>query len=111
MIVMNEEEYLAKQGVGSPFSGSSLDKCRFPNGLSKGQHQQMMKLVNKQDDAYYKKRAEAREEYKALVESGQIRPRTKEEDLIFKANGNPENASTQAARRLCQKKGIIWQVA
>ena len=111
MVVMNESEYLARQGVGSAFSGSSLDKCRFPHGLTKGQHDRIMKLASAQDDAYYEKRAKAREEYKLLVESGKVRPRTKEEDLIFKANGNPDNASTQAARRLCAKKGINWQVA
>lgn len=39
---MTLDEYLDRYGVGFPCAGTSLDKCRFPHGLSKRQHQKMM---------------------------------------------------------------------
>ena len=40
---MTLDEYLGRHNIGFPCAGTSLDKCRFPHGLSKRQHQKMMK--------------------------------------------------------------------
>ena len=47
---MTLDEYLGRHDVGFPCAGTSLDKCRFPHGLSKRQHQKMMK-----DNAVFQK--------------------------------------------------------
>ena len=55
------------------------------------------------------KAAIAKEEYKKLVESGKLRPKTSIERTIEKAHGNPENNATQAARRMAAKRGYDWK--
>ena len=49
------------------------------------------------------------EEYKKLVDSGKLRPKTAIERTIEKAHGNPENKATQAARRMAAKRGYDWK--
>ena len=114
--VMSEQEYLDSKGVGSAFSGSSLDKCRFPHGLTTRAHKNMMKIVDKIDDDYYNRRNQAKNEYHRLIAEGKIRDYTKEEkqinhinELINKANGDDNFESTLAARRMCEKRGIDWK--
>lgn len=111
MQVMDLDEFLALNGVGSAFADTSLDTCRFPNGISKSAHRDIMKHTEAKADEYYSKRAEIRAQYQELVDSGKIRPRTSIERTIRTAKGNPELMSVQAARRICAKRGIDWQTA
>ncbi len=111
MQVMDLDEFYAINGVGSAFADTSLDTCRFPNGISKSAHRNMMKHTETKADEYYNKRAEIRAQYQALVDNGQIRPHTNIERTIRTAKGNPELMSVQAARRMCAKRGINWQTA
>ena len=50
-----------------------------------------------------------RQEYEAAVEAGDVRPPTRIERLKATANGHPDNASVQAARRILSKQGIPWE--
>lgn len=58
---------------------------------------------------YYEKRAAARLEYQKLIRSGKIRDKTSIERTLTAAHGNPDNASTQAARRMAEKRGYDWK--
>ncbi len=52
---------------------------------------------------------EARAEYERLLAAGEIVEETAEGRLIRTANGHPDNAVTQAARRVCAKRGLDWR--
>lgn len=56
------------------------------------------------DDALIERRAELRKEYDAAVERGEVRPLTSMERVERKAAGHPDNASTQAAQRILEKR-------
>ncbi len=51
------------------------------------------------------KRETARAEYRAAVARGEVREPTRLENLRRTAQGNPDNASVQAARRILAKMG------
>ena len=91
--VMSEQEYLDSKGVGSAFSGSSLDKCRFPHGLTTRAHKNMMKVVDKIDDDYYNHREQAKSDYRRLVLEGKIRDYTKEEQRAIRVNNHSHAVS------------------
>ena len=46
------DEYLGSHGVGFPTAGTSLDKCRFPHGLSERQHRKMMPDSEAEENQY-----------------------------------------------------------
>lgn len=106
---MTLEEYLFKNGVGYCVSDYNLDKIRLPHGETMRQKQRRLKTGERVEREYQEKRQKAIAEYKQLVESGKIQDKTKEELLIERANGHPDNESVQAARRLCEKRGINWK--
>ncbi|MBD8973075.1 MAG: DUF3991 domain-containing protein [Clostridiales bacterium] len=106
---MTMDEYLGSQGVGFPTSGYVLDKVRFPNGISKRMHQQINDEFEKTEQEYADRRKEARREYQEKVDNGEIIPKTKEEINIERAQGDPNKESTQAARRLLVKRGIMTE--
>lgn len=106
---MTMDEYLGSQGVGFPTSGYVLDKVRFPNGISKRMHQQINNEFEKTEQEYADRRKEARREYQEKVDNGEIIPKTKEEINIERAKGDPNKESTQAARRLLVKRGIMTE--
>ncbi len=117
MPVMSEQEYLNSRSVGSEFSDTSLDKCRFPHGLTSRAHKSLMKTIDKMNNDYYNRRNQAKAEYHRLVNEGKLRDYTEEElkqvriiNLIKRANGDSSFESVQAARRLCEKRGISWQM-
>ena len=58
---------------------------------------------------YEKKREAAKAEYKALVDSGKVRPPTEMEKRLKIAQGRSENAAVQAARRVLTRRGIDWR--
>jgi hypothetical protein len=104
--IIDEETYLAQHGASRQDIGDAALHKNIPEGKIR------KKLIEEQatkDRALIKKREQLREEYKKKIESGEIRPPTRKESLIATANGHPDNAAVQAARRILEKRGIDWK--
>lgn len=109
MIAMDLEDFLSTRGVGFSTSGYCLDKLRSNRQLrSERGRRRFEKECEEAETEYQLMREEAKREYNALCEAGKIRPLTTIERTVRAANGHPDNASTQAARRMCEKRGIDW---
>ena len=107
---MSLEDYLASKGVRSPFSDCTLDKLRSNRELKTERGKKRFeKECEKHRIEYAEKRNAAIDEYYKLVEEGKIVPKTLIERTIERANGHPDKPSTQAARRMCEKRGIDWR--
>lgn len=108
---MTEDEFLMLRGVGDSVSGAGVDMIGGANQtrMSDKQRQKVQQKISQERDAYYERRQAARQEYKSLVESGKIRDKTSVEKMLTRAHGNPDNASTQAARRMAEKRGYDWR--
>lgn len=104
------EQFLAARGLSSPFADYSLDKCRLPHGETARQRVKRLRDTKRALDEYSARRQAAIVEYSDLVAAGIIAPKTRTEILIDRANGHPDNESTQAARRMCAKRGIEWKI-
>ena len=105
------EEFLGKKGLRDPISDYMQDKTVFPHGLSARQRKQLEKDAFEHPKKYNEKRTSAIREYYQLVESGKIIPKGRKEITIETARyGHPDNAATQAARRMCQKRGWKWEI-
>lgn len=104
MKAMTEREFLAQKGLADPASGWCLDKLRSNKELRTIQGR---KRYRKESDAaeaeYQEKRTAAKEEYRRLVEAGELRDKTIIEKTLTRAQGHPDNESVQAARRICEK--------
>ena len=109
MMTMSLNDYLAQKGVLSPFSDFMLDKLRIPHGLTARGWERLQKEAEKVRITYAEKRQQAIMEYNALLASGEIQAPSKLQRLLATANGHPDNASTQASRRLLRKRGIDWK--
>lgn len=105
-----ESEFLAARGLESPFADYTLDKCRLPHGETARQRAKRLRDTERALGEYSARRQAAIAEYNALVAAGIIAPKTRAEILIDRANGHPDNESTQAARRICAKRGIEWRI-
>ena len=105
-LVMTEEEYLSAKGY--PYAGIGEPAMHKGNYRTKS-GQRLVKAQNDKDTEYTRKREELRREYKAKLASGEIREPSAVEKLIKSANGHPDNASTQAARRALEKRSIDWK--
>lgn len=104
------EEYLGHHGVGFPTAGTSLDKCRFPHGLSERQHRKMMQDSEAEENQYAKRREKCTREYYILLQKGMIAAKSRRECSMQKAKyGHPDNPSVQAARRMCDKRNWDWK--
>ena len=66
------------------------------------------KFKNEKAQAYYKERDRLISEYKSKYGDDNI---NKEKELVMAANGNPDNESVLAARRICDKRGINYKIA
>lgn len=107
---ITEDEFLALRGVGDAMSGYTIDKARSNRTIrtQRGKERFERETLSA-NETYQRKRDAARAEYRSLVEKGVIRDKTPIERRIVAAHGNPDNESTQAARRLLEKKGIDWK--
>ena len=107
---MTEQEYLDSKGVGDSTSGWVLDKLRSNRQImtQRGKNR-FERDRDKAEEEYQKRREQAKQEYKEKVKSGELRDKTDIEIIIDRANGNPDNRSTQAARRVAEKRGIDWK--
>lgn len=107
---MDEDDYLASKGLKYASSGWVLDKLRGNRQLKTARGRaRFYKEAEKAEKEYQDRRNKAKEEYKKLVDSGKLRPKTAIEKTIEKAHGNPENKATQAARRMAAKRGYDWK--
>ena len=103
------DEYLGQKGLGSPIDDYMLDKLRLPHGQTERQHKQMLKEAERAARKHYERRIIAIKEYEQKIASGEFVEKTIIEQLIDSANGHPDNASTQAARRALTKRGVNWE--
>lgn len=106
---MTEDEYLGSKGLSSPVSDWTLDKVRIPHGETDRQKKKRIAEGKKAAEEYQRKREQAKQEYKEKVKAGELRDKTSVERMIDRANGHPDNPSTQAARRIAEKRGIDWR--
>ena len=107
---MNESDYLASKGLKDASSGWALDKLRGNRHVATARgRQRFNKEAENAEKEYQAKRNKAKAEYKKLVESGKLRPKTTVERMLEKAHGHPDNQSTQAARRMALKRGYDWK--
>lgn len=107
--VMSLDEYMGRKGVSSPVSGYMDDKMKIPHGETQRQTERREKEAAHARAEYDKRREAARAEYKALVDSGKVRPPTEMEKRLKVAQGRSENAAVQAARRVLARRGIDWR--
>lgn len=110
MTKMTLEDYLGEKGLSFIISDFMLDKLKIPHGLSLRQRKKLERDNMKYANNYAEKRQQAIDEYNLKVKNGEIIPPTSNELLIRRANGHPDNESTQAARRLCKKRKISWEI-
>lgn len=109
VVVMSEDDFLARKGVGDVLSGYMDDKTRLPHGESFRQREKRLKESEKAISTHAEARKAARTEYRALVQSGKVRPPTPTERALKTAQGRSENKAVQAARRMLTKRGIDWK--
>lgn len=109
VIVMSEQEFLGLQGVAGPVSDFNIDKWKLPHGETARKRKARIKAGIAAKEEYAKKRGQARADYKALVDSGRVRPPSRVESLLKTAKGNPDNESVLAARRMLKKRGYDWK--
>lgn len=104
------DDFLGKRGLSFATSGYVLDKIKIKgNQNTVRQRKKADKDFLKAEAEYQKKRESAIREYNNLKQAGKIREKTSIERYLDTAKGNPDNQSTQAARRLLEKKGIDWR--
>ncbi len=109
-VAMDQEEFLAKRGCSFIVSGYEIDKMRGNRQLrTERGRKRFYDECNEANRAYHEKRTAAVAEYNKLVADGILRPRTSLERSLLIAQGNPENAAVQAARRMCFKRGYDWK--
>ena len=109
-IPMDEEEFLAKRGLRDASSGWTVDKVRGNRQIRTVRGKERFnKEYQKAENEYQAKRESAKAEYSKLVAQGKVRPKTSLERAFDKAHGHPDNASTQAARRMLAKRGYDWK--
>lgn len=101
---MTLDEYLGSKGLSSPVSDFMIDKTKLPHGLTQRGKEKLRKEADKAANEYQEKRAAAIKEYKKLVKEGKIVAPTSSEQLNKIAEGHLDNASTQAAKRVLEKR-------
>ena len=109
-VKMDLDEYLGMKGLSSPISDYSLDKTRIPKGETLRQKQQRIKDTERAIEDYSQRRNDAIEEYNTKVAEGEFIPKTQFERILEKAQGHPDNSSTQAARKLLVKRGFMSEM-
>lgn len=108
-VAMTLDEFLGMRGLSAPISDYSLDKVRLPHGETQRQQTKRINDGLQVAQEYSEKRQTAINEYQELVRKGEVRDKTSIEKAIDRANGHEDNESTQAARRMLEKRGIDWR--
>ncbi len=105
--VLTFEQYAARNGAGK---WSFAEPGMHTRGhMSDAAHRRAMNRQVEESAQLSVKRETLRQEFAEKIKSGEIREPTRTEGLIQRANGHSDNASTQAARRICERRGITWQ--
>ncbi|MCM1168582.1 MAG: hypothetical protein NC048_02555 [Bacteroides sp.] len=106
--IMTEEEYLGLKG----YSAMGYAELALHKGRQKtqGAQDRVVKNYHERARAYDEERVRLRLEYREKAGRGELRAPTPAEQIIEQANGNPDSAATQAARRSAEKRGIDWRV-
>lgn len=105
VIVIDEEAYLAINGASRQQIGdAALHKNR--GNTSEKTWQKIVARQAQKDRELIDQRDRLRLEYRQMCEVGIMRPPTRIERLEKAAAGHPDLASTQAAKRLLQKKAL-----
>jgi hypothetical protein len=110
MKVMTFEEFASLNGASRLGIGEAA-LHRSSNAKSSVVHRKQVNAQFQKDAQLIELRDRLREEFDSLVANGEIREPSPLESLKARANGHPDNQSTQAARRLLVKRGIDWNVA
>lgn len=108
-VAMTLDEFLGMRGLSAPISDYSLDKVRLPHGETQRQQTKRINDGLQVAQEYSEKRQTAINEYQELVRKGEVRDKTSIEKAIDRANGHEDNESTQADRRMLEKRGIDWR--
>ena len=96
-------EFLGK--YCSPFAYDvAAQKGRMKTALAQ---KQWLKFQEERAQTYYKVRAQKIAEYKSIYGE---QPIDSVKELIISANGHEDNESTFAARRVCEKRHIDWNI-
>lgn len=98
------EDWMALNGCGFSITDYSLDKCHFPNGLSKHDMTSILKKGEEVALKYSEKRKKVQKQFCYFVEIGKILPLTSLEDGICKCVGNPELESVKASKKVLWKR-------
>jgi hypothetical protein len=107
MKVMTFEEFAAVNGASRLGIGEAA-LHRSSNAKSATVHRKQVIAQFEKDAQLIALRDQLRHEFDCLVANGEIREPSPLESLKARANGHPDNQSTQAARRLLIKRGIDW---
>lgn len=100
------EEYLGRYGYASPVDDYMIDKLRLPHGETQRQKERRLKENELSSEQYHSERQRLIDEYWEKVKNGEIVEPSKEEQLIKKAYGHPDNRSVQATIRMLKKRGF-----
>lgn len=104
-------EYLCQRGLSFPICDYMLDKTRLPHGESERQRKRRILEGERAAEEYAERRNAAIQEYRAAVRRGELRPKSRIEELLAAANGHEDNQKTWAARRVLAKRGIDWRTS
>ena len=111
MTIISRREYIKRILADHP--GASVDHSMLsPSGHMSAASERAMKKRMESAFADYNRRAvEVGAEYDRKLADGDVRAPTNNEGMIASANGHPDLESTQAARRVCAKRGIDWRTS
>lgn len=106
--VLTFEQFAARRGAGRGQIGDAA-LHRSSNTKSANTHRRQVLAQALHDQEIIVLRGQLQLEYNQLVAAGKIRPPTAKEEVIWRANGHPDNDSTQAARRIADRRGWAWE--
>lgn len=103
--ILTEEQFLLQQCGPLPYPSFHRGTAGMSGiGLRRAQARHEERV-----DKWYFGRIAARTEYHRLVTAGKLRPPTRKEVLIARAQGHFDSTARQAARRVCSKYHIKWK--
>lgn len=97
------EEFAARNGASAQGFGDAGNHRRGERHSDKT-WARVLQVQHDKDAELYSKRAELRKLYTAKVIAGEIVPPTNRERIIAIAGGHPDLPSTQAARRIVERR-------
>lgn len=106
---MTEEEYLSQHGASRQSFGEAA-LHRQPRSTQK-ERDKRAQAQGKKDADLEQQRDELRSEYREKIANGELREPTRTERLERAAQGHPDNESTQAARRVLEKRRAAREAA